>query len=78
MLYLKGPDELVNLSFENFQKNGVDDNGTISYIYFSLSDVFIFPIHFSFCVYPVSFYEKSSIKSKALFNVWAAGLSIEH
>ena len=28
MLYLIGPDGLVNLSFENFQKNGVDDNGT--------------------------------------------------
>ncbi len=28
MLYLIGPDGLVNLSFEIFQKNGVDDNGT--------------------------------------------------
>ncbi len=32
MLYLIGPDGPVNLSFENFHKNSVDDNGTFPWI----------------------------------------------
>ena len=28
MLYLIGPNGLVNVSFENFKKNGVDENDT--------------------------------------------------
>ena len=30
MLYLIGPDGLINGGFINFQKNGMDDNDTMS------------------------------------------------